>query len=202
MCDDATTPIMRGATVHLFHCKEGDIADDQCEIAAELLKRYPGARERIRNGDIIEFTKSSGYRTAGVYMARVVGSDITVIQLDYRYDDYGTISPIFVTLRDFPPGYWDAQIEDDTFARGKVSKFYWRGFVCDSLHSIDTLRTAVVDETGARVVFFEGKKYTIDFGASADAWENLMARGADVIGRLAHRNDGDGPCNHIVIAAD
>jgi len=62
--------------------------------------------KNVRNGDLVEFTKESGYRMNGVFMIKKTEKTTKLVKLSTEYSDYGTVNPIFSLNKDVLPGYW------------------------------------------------------------------------------------------------
>ncbi len=113
------------ATVHLI---KDDNEYDTDDITIEILDaKYPGLRESIKRGDIIENISQSGYRSDGVNMY----DGEKVIDQNYEWDDYGSPSTKFKVITEFPPTYWDARLgiknslPTINWEKDSTSSFYW-----------------------------------------------------------------------------
>ena len=73
--------------------------------------------KNVRNGDLVEFTKESGYRMNGVFMIKKTEKTTKLVKLSTEYSDYGTVNPIFSLNKDVLPGYW-------TYARFTFASWY------------------------------------------------------------------------------
>lgn len=119
------------STVHLI--KSSDLKDfnpeEDIPTIQQLEHSYPGIKDDLKRGDIIEDIDESGYRSDGVYMYD--GSE--VISQNYDYDSYGSPSTEFKAITEFPPDYWTKHLNGDHKLNinkkwvGKVydSQFYW-----------------------------------------------------------------------------
>lgn len=119
---------MSKVIIYLINTKE--------QVDSFLIKtRYPKLINLMKSGDLIENIHESGYRSDGVY----IYDGIDVIDLDYEYDDYGSIPKKFISIVDFRIGYWDFHNDtsnnkslqtNDIYCKGKLSKFYWHTNMC------------------------------------------------------------------------
>ena len=65
-------------------------------------------------GDLIENTAESGYRTNGVYILTKKKKKFVVRRLDGDYDDYGNVGDEFSLGPSFPVGYWTFAFQKGT----------------------------------------------------------------------------------------
>lgn len=86
-----------------------DVENDELtsrNLLKEILRQDKLDLKDVHNGDMVEITNYSGYRSSGVYMLRKNGKKIDLINLDNDIDDYGSPSEDF-KFPEFTPLYWD-----------------------------------------------------------------------------------------------
>lgn len=117
----------------------------------ELEKKYPGIKEKMKRGDIIENVCESGYRSEGVYFY----DGENVISQYHEWDDYGSVPIEFKVITEFPLHYWDNLYENTLlinkdYSPDSQSEFYWHTedtIVCIDLSQMDEVKEPIQDNT-------------------------------------------------------
>ena len=114
------------AKLHKFSCGSSDIDCDASVISIT---------EDMHGGDILECQLHSGYRSNGVY-AYSTANGSHIIELNYKYDHYGSVPIEFCIITEFEPGYWNA----NGFVKYNP-RFYWH--IDPEIQNIDTNKLGI-----------------------------------------------------------
>jgi len=88
-----------------------------------LIKDGQVDQNDIKNGDILENSIESGYRSDGWYQFLRMDDSVQIINLNYDYDDYGSPAKCF-TFPEFSTSWFENANKSNSAARG-----YWHSLV-------------------------------------------------------------------------
>ena len=141
--EHATTFIMSTGIDHPFDEKEAE------EVVKIIASQYPEQFKLIQHGDVFENTsdRGHGYRSNGMHMFVVESGNVSIINLSYYPDDYGSMPSLFKGIDEFPLDYWDDTTQISL--GGAYGGAYWHGGSPDVAlsDSIKKLLQPVTEET-------------------------------------------------------
>ena len=153
---NATTFIMSTGIDHPFDEKEAE------EVVKIIASQYPEQFKLIQHGDVFENTsdRCHGYRSNGMHMFVIQSGKVSIINLSYYPDDYGSMPSLFKGIDEFPLDYWDDTTQISLGGAGGGA--YWHGGSPDVAlsDSIKKLLQPVNEETRD---FIKQRKPNIDF---------------------------------------
>lgn len=109
------------ASIHEIVIQDDDYKEFVSNQNYDILKKYYNSDWKY--GDVICVTNSKdyGYRNNGKYM----WDGENVIDLDYEYDDYGTVSSTFLVGKDFNTAmYWSDSIDHNSIVFAQFDAKY------------------------------------------------------------------------------
>jgi hypothetical protein len=120
-------------TFHLYKYELDDRDEDIKEITRIIKEEYPDLISKFKNGDMLENIEETGYRSSGIHFIKKTRPDtdeFEIIEKDTQYDDYGSPPQDFVTLTDFPIGYFHPKNceVNNMYHPENTTELYWH---CD-----------------------------------------------------------------------
>ena len=98
------------STSNNFMCRLYTIELDTDEVEDEvgdINLKFEELIQTMKRGDLIENLSVSGYRSRGRYIVDEINNKLVAVELSTEIDGYGNLPPNFLTITEFPIGYFD-----------------------------------------------------------------------------------------------